>query len=137
MKVRVFAESDTEAVAALWRKVFPDNPSHNRPEADIARKLKVQPELFYVAESKARIVGTAMGGYDGHRGWVYYVAVDPGYRRRGIGKALMKAVEAGLKASGCSKLNLQVREGNEEAVEFYTRLGYNVEPRVSMGKHFE
>jgi ribosomal protein S18 acetylase RimI-like enzyme len=137
MVIREFADSDTAAVAALWREVFPDNPAHNRPEDDIKRKLKIQRELFFVAELDSRIVGTTMGGYDGHRGWVYYVAVDPRYRRRGIGEALMRKVEDGLQAIGCRKINLQVREGNEEVVAFYKKLGYHVEPRVSMGKKLE
>ena len=137
MVIREFTESDTATVAALWREVFPDNPPHNRPEDDIKRKLKIQRELFFVAELDLRIVGTAMGGYDGHRGWVYYVAVDPRYRKRGIGEALMRKVEDGLRAIGCHKINLQVREGNEEVVAFYKKLGYHVEPRVSMGKKLE
>jgi ribosomal protein S18 acetylase RimI-like enzyme len=137
MIIREFADFDTTAVAALWREVFPENPAHNRPEDDIKRKLEIQRELFFVAEVDSRIVGTAMGGYDGHRGWVYYVAVAPQYRRRGIGEALMKKAEDGLKAIGCYKINLQVREGNEEVVAFYEKLGYHVEPRVSMGKKLE
>jgi ribosomal protein S18 acetylase RimI-like enzyme len=137
MNIRSYEETDEAEVATLWREVFPGNPAHNRPEDDIRRKLKIQRELFFVAEIDNRIVGTAMGGYDGHRGWVYYVAVSPACRRRGIGAALMRQVEDGLRSIGCSKLNLQVREGNEEVVAFYTRLGYHIEPRVSMGKLLE
>jgi ribosomal protein S18 acetylase RimI-like enzyme len=80
------------------------------------------------------IVGTAMAGYDGHRGWVYAVAVKPSHRRRGVGAALMARVEVALRAAGCPKLNLQVRASNRQAVAFYERLGYAVEDRVSMGK---
>jgi ribosomal protein S18 acetylase RimI-like enzyme len=134
MNIRSFNESDAAAVASLWRKIFPNNPPHNKPEDDIRRKLKIQRELFFVAEDGSEIIGTAMAGYDGHRGWVYAVAVDPEYRRRNIGAALMKRIEDGLKAIGCPKLNLQIREGNEEVVAFYKKLGYEVEPRVSMGK---
>jgi ribosomal protein S18 acetylase RimI-like enzyme len=124
-------------VAALWREVFDDAPAHNVPEEDIARKLAVQPELFLVAEEGGDIVGTALAGYDGHRGWVHLVAVKPTHRRRGVGAALMARVEEGLRAMGCPKLNLQVRGSNREAVAFYERLGYAVEERVSMGKLFE
>jgi ribosomal protein S18 acetylase RimI-like enzyme len=135
--IRQFEERDTESVIALWRLVFPDLPRHNVPEDDIDRKLAVQRELFFVAESDSKIVGSAMAGFDGHRGWVYYVAVHPDYRRQGIGTALMETVEESLKAIGCPKLNLQIREGNEEVEAFYKRLGYHVEQRVSMGKIFE
>jgi ribosomal protein S18 acetylase RimI-like enzyme len=121
-------------VAALWREVFPDAPPHNVPEEDIRRKLAVQQELFFVAEEGGEVVGTALAGYDGHRGWVYYVAVEPSRRRRGVGAALMARVEEGLRALGCPKLNLQVRSSNRQAVAFYERLGYAVEERVSMGK---
>ena len=133
-RIRPYRESDETAVAALWRAVFPGAPEWNRPEQDIRRKCMVQPHLFLVAAVGARIVGTAMAGFDGHRGWVYYVTVAPDTRRRGIGAALMGRVERDLVQAGCTKLNLQVRPGNEAAVAFYRHLGYQVEPRVSMGK---
>jgi hypothetical protein len=134
LQIRPYLEKDQRGVVALWREVFPDNSPWNIPEEDIARKLNVQRELFLVAEKEGEIVGTAMGGFDGHRGWVYYVAVREKYRKQGIGKALMERVEKDLKGIGCTKLNLQVRSSNQEVVEFYRRLGYNVEDRVSMGK---
>ena len=137
MEIRPYIESDEQEVAALWRAVFPGSPPWNSPEMDIRRKLKIQRELFLVAIIDSAIVGTAMGGYDGHRGWVYYVAVRQDYRRRGIGEALMMKIEQGLKEIGCHKLNLQVRAGNEEVVAFYEKLGYEIEPRVSMGKLLE
>ena len=134
LSVRPFAKPDTEDVVALWREVFPDAPPWNEPAADIERKLAVQPELFFVAHWEGELAGTAMCGYDGHRGWVYYVAVSPRHRRRGVGAKLMGRVEAELVKLGCGKLNLQVREGNNSAVEFYASLGYEIEGRVSMGK---
>ena len=134
MNVRPFAEGDADAVAALWREVFPDAPSWNDPLRDIERKLAVQRELFLVACESGRIVGTAMAGYDGDRGWGYYVAVSPAHRRRGIGAALMRAVEEVLEERGCPKLNLQVRGSNRDAALFYERLGYQVEDRISMSK---
>ncbi len=137
MKIRTFEKNDTKRVADLWRKVFPGNPRHNKPELDIERKLKVQRDLFYVAEIDSQIIGTVMAGYDGHRGWIYYVAVDADIRRQGIGSALMARAEQGLKEAGCSKINLQIREGNKEVVAFYEKLGYHIEPRVSMGKLLE
>lgn len=134
LRIRPYHEDDEAAVAALWREIFPDAPPHNQPEADIWRKLAVQRELFLVALHGERPVGTAMAGYDGHRGWLYYLAVHPERRRRGVGRALMARVEKDLAAMGCPKLNLQVRAGNIGAVAFYRRLGFAIEERVSMGK---
>lgn len=134
MEIRPYHEADEAAVAALWREIFPDAPAHNQPERDIWRKLEVQRELFLVATEDDQLVGTAMAGYDGHRGWLYYLAVLPDYRRRGIGEALIRRVEEGLAAIGCPKVNLQVRADNIGAVAFYRRLGFDIEERVSMGK---
>jgi len=133
-RIRSYLDEDESAVAQLWREIFPSAPSWNRPEDDIQRKLAVQRELFLVAERGGEIVGSAMAGYDGHRGWVYYVAVSPTYRRLGIGSALMNEVERRLAGIGCPKLNLQVRASNEAVVAFYRYLGYEIEERISMGK---
>jgi ribosomal protein S18 acetylase RimI-like enzyme len=137
VEIRPFEDDDLTAVIRLWEAVFPDAPAHNAPAAAIARKLKVQRELFVVATDAGEIVGTAMAGYDGHRGWVYSVAVSPDRRRRGIGKALMRRVERDLAGLGCLKLNLQVRGTNRQAVGFYESLGYATEDRVSMGRKLE
>jgi len=134
IKIRPYSDADRISVAELWREVFPDSSSWNHPETDIERKLAVQRNHFLVATLGADLVGTAMSGYDGHRGWVYYVAVSPEHRREGIGTALMKKVEECLAGAGCPKLNLQVRANNKEVVAFYRRLGYEIEDRVSMGK---
>ena len=134
LEIRPYRESDEEAVASLWREVFWDAPAWNVPEEDIRRKIEIQRELFLVATEGDQLVGTAMGGYDGHRGWVYYVAVSPKHRRRGIGAALMQGVEDGLVAMGCPKLNLQVRADNRGALSFYRSLGYVLEGRASFGK---
>ncbi|MBN1147818.1 MAG: GNAT family acetyltransferase [Anaerolineales bacterium] len=135
--IRPYSEDDEPAVARLWRQVFPDAPAWNRPESDIRCKLAVQRELFLVALLGGELVGTAMAGYDGHRGWVYYVAVSPERRRQGIGTQLMQRVEAELAQIGCPKLNLQVRAANAQVVEFYRKLGYQVEERISMGKRLQ
>lgn len=137
VNIRTYNDSDEKRVADLWRICFPDAPPHNIPEVDIRRKMKIQRELFFVAEIDGEIVGSALSGYDGHRGWVYYVAVHPDYRRRRIGEALMNRVEKELATIGCPKLNLQVRVENEEVVSFYKKLGYLVEERVSMGKKLQ
>ena len=123
MEIRPYRDEDLPAVVGLWRAAFPDAPPWNEPTADIARKLEVQREFFVVAIADDEIVGTAMAGYDGHRGWVYSLAVGPEHRRRGIGTALMRRVERDLAGLGCPKLNLQVRGANREVVRFYESLG--------------
>ena len=131
---RSFTESDRPGVIALWNEVFPDNSPWNIPDEDIDRKLKIQKELFIVAEYEGEIIGSAMAGFDGHRGWVYYVAVLKKYRKHGVGEALMNHVERELTKIGCTKLNLQVRSTNTDVIEFYKKLGYDIEDRVSMAK---
>ncbi len=132
--IRSYDEFDEEQVVELWREVFPDSPAHNISQEDIRGKLAVQRELFLVAYRGRELVGTAMAGYDGHRGWVYYVATSPRFQRQGIGSTLMHRVESGLADMGCPKLNLQIRASNHDVVAFYKSLGYQVEERVSMGK---
>ena len=134
LQVRPFLEDDQSSVVALWSEVFADDPPRNDPRAMIRLKLRVQRELFLVATLDSEIVGTAMGGYDGHCGWIYYVAVSPRYRRQRVGTALMAGVEEGLARIGCPKINLQVRASNHQVVSFYEQLGCKVEERVSMGK---
>ena len=135
--IRAFEDSDEDAVAALWREVFPDDPPWNEPTLVMAKKRIVQRDLFFVAMENGVLAGTAMGGYDGHRGWVYAVAVRPGSRRRGVGARLMARIQSALESLGCPKINLQVRAGNESVVAFYQRLGYLIEQRVSMGKRLQ
>lgn len=133
-RILPYAAAHFAGVDALWREVFPDDPPWNRAEHAIPAKLAVQPELFLVALDGEAVVGSVMGGYDGHRGWIYALAVKPSHRRRGIASALMHAIEQRLAAAGCGKLNLQVRASNSAVVAFYEALGFAVEPRVSMGK---
>jgi ribosomal protein S18 acetylase RimI-like enzyme len=136
--IRPFDVADTEEVVELWRVCGLTRP-WNDPHKDIERKLKVQPELFLVATETAtstigEVVGTAMAGYDGHRGWVYYLAVHPAFQGRGHGRALMNAVEAGLSSLGCPKINLMIRTGNEDVIAFYEALGYAQDDCLSFGK---
>jgi ribosomal protein S18 acetylase RimI-like enzyme len=137
MYIRQFQPADADAVAALWSNVFGYPQPRNAPANVIRDKMAVQPELFFVATIDGNLVGTVMGGYDGHRGWVYSLAVHADFRRRGIGKALMRHVEEQLTRRGCPKINLQVLASNVATVAFYTKLGYVVEERISMGKVFE
>lgn len=133
MRIRPYAAGDETAVIALWERCRLTRP-WNDPRKDIARKLAVQPELFLVGVLGEAIVATAMAGYEGHRGWVNYLAVSPEHRRRGLGKALMRAVEQRLMERGCPKLNVQVRAANSEALQFYRRLGYAQDEAVALGK---
>ena len=134
MQIRTFLESDEAAVIALWNEVFGYTAAHNEAAEVIRRKLALDRDLFFVAVQEGAIVGTVMGGYDGHRGWIYAVAVSEPHRGRGTGTALVRHVEQALRALGCPKINLQVLGTNSGAVRFYEKLGYSVEERISMGK---
>ncbi|MBI3886984.1 MAG: GNAT family acetyltransferase [Opitutae bacterium] len=133
MPIRSYTSADENAVIALWRASGLLRPQ-NDPHRDIARKLRVNPEWFLVAEEDGHIVGAVMAGYEGHRGWINYLAVDPARRRGGVGRALMAAAERELRAAGCPKINLQVRPNNRAAIAFYERLGFAVEGAISLGK---
>lgn len=136
MTIRPFTVADQEAVVDLWTLCGLVRP-WNDPRKDIARKLRVQPELFLVAEVDGAIAGSVMAGYDGHRGWINYLAVDPDARRRGLGRALMAEAERLLRERGCPKINLQVRADNREVVAFYQRIGFAQDAVVSFGKRLE
>jgi ribosomal protein S18 acetylase RimI-like enzyme len=136
VRIRAFEDRDEEAVVALWQRCGLLRP-WNDPRKDIARKRRVQRELFLVGELGGAIVGSAMGGYEGHRGWVNYLAVDGARRGLGLGRALMAELETRLRELGCPKLNLQVREDNSAALGFYERLGYLRDAAVSLGKRLE
>jgi ribosomal protein S18 acetylase RimI-like enzyme len=106
----------------------------NNPRRDIQRKLQVNPEWFLVGVLGGHIVASCMAGYEGHRGWINYLAVSPHHRGQGIGRRIMEEAEKNLIAAGCPKINLQVRETNHAVIKFYERIGYARDPVVSMGK---
>lgn len=133
MFIRVFDSADTEAVIDLWNRSGLLRP-WNDPQLDILRKQAVGAELFLVGVLDHNVVAAVMGGYDGHRGWMNYLAVDPQCRKSGCGKAIVTALESRLKAVGCAKVNLQVRTDNTSVIEFYKRLGYSVDEVTSFGK---
>jgi len=137
MDIRPFQDTDEGDVIALWLAVFAYPAPHNDPAAVIRHKRAVQPDLFFVAVEGGAVVGTVLCGYDGHRGWVYSLAVSPSARRRGVGTALMRHAERELAVRGCPKVNLQVLVTNAATVAFYRQLGYAVEERISMGKLLE
>jgi ribosomal protein S18 acetylase RimI-like enzyme len=133
--IRKYVDStDRSEVIALWRDAFGYETAHNEPSLAIEKKLGANDGLFFVAESEGTVVGTVIAGYDGHRGWLYSVAVRKELRRSGLGSSLVHHAERALAAAGCMKVNLQVLSSNEATAAFYESLGYGVERRISMGK---
>jgi len=120
------------AVVDLWKECSLTVPQ-NDPVEDIEKKLAFQPELFFVALSDGKLVGSVMAGYEGHRGWLNYLAVLPSYQKRGYGRRLVERAIAELKRLGCLKLNVQIRESNASAVTFYEHLGFRNDHVVSLG----
>jgi ribosomal protein S18 acetylase RimI-like enzyme len=131
--VRPFELSDEPEVIALWERCGLTRP-WNDPRKDIRRKLEVRPDLFLVGVLDGRVVASVMAGYEGHRGWINYLAVLPEHQRKGFGRVMMAEAERRLCDAGCPKINLQVRSTNTAVIEFYRRLGYGVDDVVSMGK---
>lgn len=136
LTIRPFHPDDESAVIDLWRRCDLVRPQ-NDPRKDIARKLRVDPHLFLVATIDGVIVGSVMAGYEGHRGWINYLAASPDHRLRGIGRALMTEVERLLRVAGCPKINLQVRSTNVAVIAFYRAIGFAVDDVVSMGRRLE
>ena len=133
LKIQAYRESDQHAVVALWHECGLVRP-WNDPVKDIHRKLRVQRDLFLVATLDGRLVATVMAGYEGHRGWINYLAVARECRKQGFGRRLMDEAEVRLRAIGCPKISLQIRSSNAEVVAFYRSLGFAVDDALSMGK---
>jgi ribosomal protein S18 acetylase RimI-like enzyme len=136
MEIRAFEADDEASVVALWSRCGLLSKL-NDPRKDIARKLRVQPGLFLVGVVARRVVATVMAGYEGHRGWINYLAVAPEHQGVGYGRAMMERAENCLRAMGCPKINLQVRRNNSDVVAFYSSIGYTEDDVVSMGKRLE
>jgi len=132
VEIRRYREGDRPQLMALWRGAFPNDPPRNEPNRMIDAKLAVD-DLIFVADESDRILGAAIAGYDGHRGWLYSVAVDESMRRKRVGSALIRHAVDVLRGFGCVKINLQVRSSNAAVVAFYESLGFEVEDRISMG----
>ncbi len=137
-RIRLVREADTEAIVALWHAVFAEyrdaSRPHRDPRANIARKIAFGDELFFLADRDGAVLGTVMAGYDGHRGWIYSLAVDAAERRTGIGRALLVRAEAALQARGCPKVNLQVATQNEGARAFWRAAEYVPDDVISLGR---
>jgi ribosomal protein S18 acetylase RimI-like enzyme len=136
MQIRAFQVTDEPAVIELWRQCELVRPA-NDPAKDIRRKLAVNPEWFLVGALESKIVAAVMAGYEGHRGWINYLAVHPEHRLNGYGRQIMGAAEELLRAAGCPKINLQVRTSNQAMQAFYRRIGYGVDDVISLGKRLE
>ena len=109
LRIRKFQESDEQSLVSLWNVCKLTVPWNN-PYKDIKRKLSVQPELFLVGLFEENLIASVMAGYDGHRGWINYLAVHPDFQKRGFGKQLMVKVENELRELGCPKINLQIEK---------------------------
>ncbi|UTW44527.1 GNAT family acetyltransferase [bacterium SCSIO 12696] len=136
LSIRPYHENDEAAVIALWSDCGLVVPQNN-PAKDIARKLQVDRDLFLVGEADGQVVATVIGGYEGHRGWINYLAVAPQFQRLGYGRHLMDVVEARIKDKGCPKINLQVRNTNLSVIEFYKAIGYGDDHVIGLGKRLE
>ena len=136
MTIRPYRATDEAGLIALWQACDLIKPQ-NDPRKDIARKLRVNPEWFLVGEWDGRIVAGVMAGYEGHRGWINYLAVDPAHRRAGLGRAMMAEAERLLRVAGCPKINLQIRTSNRGVIAFYRQLGFAADEVVSLGKRLE
>lgn len=133
LQIRPFQPLDESKVIALWHQCGLV-VSQNDPKSDIDTKLQFQPDLMLVGTIQNDLVASVMIGYEGHRGWINYLAVAPEFQKQGIGHAMMKRVESILKSMGCPKINLQVRSQNKAVISFYEKIGYKVENVTSMGK---
>lgn len=134
--IRAFQLEDSGEIIALWKQCGLVRPN-NDPVKDIARKLKVRGDLFLVGVYKDKIIASAMVGYEGHRGWINYLAVAPEYQKCGYGRRMMEEAERLLRLEGCPKINLQVRTSNAAVLAFYATLGFVKDDVVSLGKRLE
>jgi len=134
--IRPFQTEDEDDLVALWKMCELTVPWNN-PHKDIARKLQVQPELFLVGILDNSLIATVMGGYEGHRGWINYLAVHQDFQGKGYGQEIMNSVETALREMGCPKINLQIRREDDKVASFYQKLGFTNDDVVSMGKRLE
>ena len=131
--IRPYQLIDETSVISLWRICGLIVPWNN-PYSDIIRKLDIQPDLFLVGLKDGSLIASVMGGYEGHRGWINYLAVHPNFQKSGYGSQILKEIEEKLKNRGCPKINLMIRKGNNKVMDFYKKLGYSVDDVISMGK---
>lgn len=131
--IRGYTNRDKLSVISLWKEIFHNPDFHNDPYISVNMKIKHDDGLFFVAICEKHLIGTILVGFDGHRGWIYSLAVKKQYRNKGVGTLLLKRALEELRQRGCLKVNLQVEEDNFETVPFYEKNGFKVEDRISMG----
>jgi len=136
LEIRPYKEVDEAQVIQIWFDCGLVVP-WNDPKMDIKRKLAVQRHLFLVGCTEGNVIATVMAGYEGHRGWINYLAVKPDHQGAGIGNLMMEKAEKLLIAEGCAKINLQVRSANEKVIKFYGKIGFKADDVVSLGKRIE
>jgi ribosomal protein S18 acetylase RimI-like enzyme len=136
LRIRPFLSTDEDDVVRLWNDCGLV-VKWNDPYRDIQRKADVNPDMFLVGLLDDTIIATVMAGYEGHRGWINYLAVHPSQQRRGYALQMMNEAEKLLRIAGCPKINLQVRTSNTDVIEFYKRIGYTIDDCVSLGKRLE
>ena len=134
--IRPCLEPDQDAVVELWQECGLTVP-WNDPKKDIRRKLSVQRDMFLIGLVDNKVVATVMAGYEGHRGWINYLAISPAHQKQGYGRRMMDEAESRLRELGCPKINLQIRTSNTDVIDFYKALGYSVDDVVSMGKRLD
>jgi ribosomal protein S18 acetylase RimI-like enzyme len=133
LDIRTYRPDDEAAVIRLWRQCGLVVPWNN-PRADIARKFADSPELFFVGDSAGAAIATCMAGYDGHRGWIYYLAVAESSQRQGVASRMVEHAEIELRKRGCPKIDLMVRNSNDSVIAFYKSIGYDDDPVVVLSK---
>ncbi len=136
MNTSPFETTDPQAVIDLWKDCGLVVPWNDLVK-DIERKLKVDRDLLLVGELAGEIVASVMEGYEGHRGWINYLAVSPRHRGKGYGRSIMEVVELAIAQKGCPKINLQIRGSNTDMASFYQAIGYDIENVISLGKRLE
>ncbi len=136
MNIRTYQPTDEKKLIALW-DTCNLTVSWNDPRKDIKRKTDDNPDLFFIGELENQIIASCMAGYDGHRGWIYYLAVQPDYQKKGIAKLIMNFAEDKLKSIGCPKINLMVRDTNVSVINFYKNIGYTNDPVCVLSKRLE
>ncbi len=133
MNVRQYSPEDEQPVIQLWQKCNLIKPWNN-PKQDINRKLKDSPDFFLVGTADGKVVASVMAGYDGHRGWIHYLAVAPEYQRQGLGRQIMAAAEEKLLEVGCPKIDLMVRKNNLDVIQFYGKIGYGEDEVIILSR---
>ena len=134
--VRSYRKKDEKQVIQLWKMSNLIIPKNN-PLRDIDEKIRFQPDLFLVGLLDKKLIGTIMVGYEGHRGWINYLAIHQEFRGKGFGVKLMDYATEILTNMGCQKINVQIRKTNNSVIEFYKKLGFTDDEVISYGKRIE